>query len=211
MRLLLKVLIVLVVCGVMTSVGVNIYITRQVADRIYTTETTPTRRVALVFGAAVRRDGSLSAILDDRVDAAVELYQTKKVAKLLMSGDNGSNDYDEVSAMKKAAIAKGVPAEDITLDYAGFSTYESCYRAKEIFGVTDPILVTQRYHLTRALYSCRELGLDPVGVALPDFEKYPDLRVSYSVREFFALNKAWLELHLLHPTPKFLGKFEGPI
>jgi vancomycin permeability regulator SanA len=177
----------------------------------YTTENIPSHRVAIVFGAAVRRDGSLSPILLDRVLAGVELLKEGKVEKLLMTGDNGSEDYDEVSAMKKNAVAAGALPEQVVLDYAGFSTYDSCYRAKEIFGVSDAILVTQRFHLTRALYLCRSMGIQADGLAIEDFEKYPNLKTSYTIREFAASYKAWLDITFLKPTPKYLGKFEGPL
>ncbi len=107
----------------------------------------PPQRVAIIFGAGVRPDGSLTWMLADRVQMGVTLYQQGKVDKLLMTGDNSSTNYDEVTAMKRYAVEAGVHAEDITLDYAGFSTYESCYRARAIFGVAQAVLVTQAYHL----------------------------------------------------------------
>lgn len=169
----------------------------------------PHARVALVFGAGVRADGRLSPMLADRVEAAVELYRLGQVQKLLMSGDNSRPDYDEVTAMRRYAVDRGVPERDITLDYAGFSTYESCYRAREIFGVQRAVLVTQRYHLPRAVYTCRALGVDATGVGTADWERYPAVMPRYSFRESLATLKALVDVHVTRPRPTFLGTFEG--
>ena len=171
----------------------------------------PAHRVAIVFGALVYRNGTLSPILQDRVDGGVALYKAGKVQKLLLSGDNHTNDYNEVHDMQLYAIAQGVPSGDITLDYAGFSTYDSCYRAVHIFGLSDAILVTERYHAPRAVYTCRSLGMDAVAYALPDFEKYPDLRVSYSSREYLADIKAWFMTHVTYPEAEIMGQKEPAI
>lgn len=170
----------------------------------------PARRVAIVFGAGVRPDGSLSPLLADRVQAAIALYHSGQASKLLMSGDNGSPDYNEVAAMRRYALARDVPDADITLDYAGFSTYETCYRARAIFGVTQAILVTQRYHLPRALYTCRCLGVDAVGLGTPDWSAYPIAKIGpYAARELLATVKALWDLHITHPLPTWLGRYEG--
>ena len=114
----------------------------------------PTADVAIVFGAGLRRDGRPAAVLHDRVVTAVELYQNGTVKKLLMSGDNRFEYHNEPGAMRNLAVELGVPDEDIVLDYAGRRTYDTCYRAKEIFEVRNAVLVTQRFHLDRALYLC---------------------------------------------------------
>lgn len=169
----------------------------------------PRERVALVFGAGVRGE-RLSRMLAERVNAAIALYQDDKVEKLLMSGDNSSPDYDEVTAMQRYAMARGVPERDITLDYAGFSTYESCFRAKAVFGVDAAVLVTQNFHLPRAVYTCRALGIDAVGLGTPDWGSYRnELMISYTLREAGATLKALLDVHVTHPQPTFLGPFEG--
>jgi len=165
----------------------------------------PSKRVGIVFGALVYPNHTLSPILRDRVDAAIELYHLHRIQKMLMSGDNGRIQYDEVTAMKDYAIHHNVPSSDIILDYAGFDTYDTCYRAHKIFELNEAILVTQRYHLARALYTCRKLGINAVGLALQDFELYPDLQVPYSIREYGADLKAWWQLNVTHPAPKFLG------
>lgn len=166
----------------------------------------PQSSVALVFGAGIRPNGKLTDVLNDRVTTAVELYKIGKVQKLLMSGDNGTKTYDEVSAMKKFAIEKGVNPQDIVLDYAGFDTYDTCYRAKEIFGLQkDVVLVTQGFHLPRALYTCRRLGITSIGIRA---DKHVYLLNLWGVREFLARSKAWLEVEIFHSKPKFLGKKE---
>ncbi|MCC6627287.1 MAG: YdcF family protein [Chloroflexi bacterium] len=170
----------------------------------------PPARVAVVFGAGVRPDGTPSPMLADRIQAAARLYQAGRVQKLLMTGDNGQPDYNEVAAMRRAAIAAGVPAADITLDHAGFSTYESCYRAAAIFGVRAAVLVTQDFHLARAVYTCRQLGVDAVGLGTPDWGVYsPQLMLTYTLREALATLNALWQVHLTQPTPTYLGRFEG--
>lgn len=178
--------------------------------RYYNPDDVPEKRVALVFGAGIRQDGSPSAMLADRVQAAIALYEAGHVRKLLMTGDNSSVYYNEVVAMQRYAVAHGVPMEDITLDYAGFSTYESCYRAREIFGVEHAILVTQNYHLSRAVYTCRRLGIESIGLGTPDWGVYPLRAVSfYTLRETLATFKALWQLHVTRPLPTFLGPYEG--
>ncbi|HYP19563.1 MAG TPA: ElyC/SanA/YdcF family protein, partial [Chloroflexia bacterium] len=117
----------------------------------------PRNHVALVFGAGLRPDGGPSAILEDRVATAADLYKAGKVDKLLMTGDNSQVDYNEVEAMRKAAVSQGVADRDIVLDYAGFNTWDSCYRAREVFSLKEATLVTQRFHLPRALHACNYL------------------------------------------------------
>lgn len=166
----------------------------------------PAERIAIVFGAGVRPDGRLTRMLADRVTAAIELYQQGRIQKLLLTGDNSTSNYDEVTAMKQFAMARGVPAQDITLDYAGFSTYESCYRARAIFGVERAVLVTQRFHLARAVYTCRTLGVTAIGLGTPDWGVYREtLLVQYTLRESLATLKALWEVHVTHPLPTFLG------
>jgi len=180
------------------------------ADRYTRAESVPAKPVAVVFSAGVYADGTPSPMLADRVNGAVELYRQGKIRKLLMTGDNSTQNYDEVSTMKRYAIAQGVSEKDITLDYAGFSTYESCYRAKEIFGVTHAVLVTQRYHLPRAIYTCRQLGIDVLGLGTADWETYGAwIMIPYSLRELISTVKAVWQVNITRPRPTFLGRFEG--
>jgi len=180
----------------------------QTESHIYTdVKAVPTAPVAIVFGALVNPNGTLSPILKDRVDGAIALYKAGTVKKILMTGDNSTATYNEVGAMKTYAVAQGVVDADITLDYAGFSTYDSCYRAKNIFGVSQAVLVTQEYHAPRALYDCRSLGINASAYGVADFSKYPDLRVKYTVREWLADVESMFEVHA-HVLPKFLGPKE---
>ncbi len=191
----------------LSSLYVQLITTRW---RYETTQQVPLEPVAIVFGAGVWADGTPTPMLADRISAAAELYRLGRVQKLLMTGDNSTTYYDEVTAMKRYAIDLGVPDAAITLDYAGFSTYESCYRARDIFGIKKAVLVTQRFHLPRAVYTCRQLGVDAVGLATPDWEIYGHKRIYYyTLREMLASVKALLEVHVLRPLPTFLGPFEG--
>jgi vancomycin permeability regulator SanA len=173
----------------------------------YPPDAVPPAPVALVLGAGLNRDGTPGVVLQDRVRMAVELYETGKVKKILMSGDNSTDYYDEPTAMGDFAIALGVPAEDIVLDYAGRRTYDSCYRAGAIFGVEKVIVVTQYYHLHRALFLCDALGLDAAGVAA-DESVYPRSRyTAWRVREVLASIKACWDIWIAKPLP-ILGERE---
>lgn len=145
----------------------------------------------LVLGASVLPSGQPSGILQDRIDRAVELYHSGAAPKIIMSGDHGTSTYNEVLAMKNYAIEQGVPSEDIFCDHAGFSTYESMYRAKNIFGVESMIVVTQTYHLYRALYSANGLGIDAVGVS-SDYHSYQNQPL-FDLREIPARSKDFFQ------------------
>lgn len=132
--------------------------------RIYDVSQAPARPTAIVFGAAVYRGGRLSTVLRDRMDTAINLYKQGSVGQLLVSGDGLTARYDEPSAMKAYAAQRGVPADDILVDLGGRRTYDSCYRAQQFFDVNEAILVTQAFHLPRALFVCEGLGIDAVGV-----------------------------------------------
>jgi SanA protein len=166
---------------------------------IYAIADVPPRRVAIVFGAGITAGGQPMPALADRVWTAAQLYHAGKASKLLMSGDNRFVDYNEPEAMRQYAIQHGVPDEDIVLDYAGRRTYDTCYRAGHIFEVQEAILVTQWFHLDRALYICDSLGIDAVGVAA-DRRDYLSARYWW-LRELAAVSAAWLDLNFLHPTP----------
>ena len=157
----------------------------------------------LVLGCLVRSDGSLSSMLRDRLVRGVELYQLGAAPKLLMSGDHGRKDYDEVNTMKAYAISEGVPSSDVFMDHAGFSTYESMYRAKDIFVADKIIIVSQEYHLYRALYVARALGLEAYGVAA-DGDNYGG-QTYREVREILARAKDAVYA-LLKPEPKYRGE-----
>lgn len=158
----------------------------------------PQHRVAVVFGAGVR-NGQPSAVLYDRVASAVALYRAGKVEKLLMSGDNRFENYNEPGVMRRAALEMGVRDEDIVLDYAGRSTYDTCYRARDIFGVDRAVLVTQDFHLDRAIFTCRAMGVDAVGLAA-DRRGYRGM-TWFQVRELGATVNAFVELFVTRPAP----------
>ena len=160
----------------------------------------------IVLGCLVRSDGTLSDMLCDRVERGIEVYELmaqKSGSKLLMSGDHGTVEYDEVNAMKQYAIEKGIDSEQIFMDHAGFSTYESIYRAKEIFGAERVVIITQEYHLYRALYIADALGLEAYGVA-SDQRTYSG-QTMRDVREILARNKDFLT-SLFKPKPTYLGE-----
>ena len=183
------------------------WVDQRYKRRIYALADVPPRKVAIVFGAGITADGRPTTALADRVWTAAQLYQAGVVEKLLFSGDNRTVDYNEPEAMRRYALAQGVPEADIVLDYAGRRTYDTCYRAGYIFGVKDAILVTQWFHLDRALYICDRLGIDAVGVAA-DRRDYRAARFWW-LRELAAVTRAWFDLNVLRPTP-VLGK-EEPI
>ncbi|MGE5642000.1 MAG: vancomycin high temperature exclusion protein [Byssovorax cruenta] len=173
----------------------------KASSQTFSKEDAPVRRVAIVFGAEVKRDGTPSAVLRDRIETAVTLYKTGKVEKLLMSGDNRFVDYNEPESMRQYALTLGVPDADIVLDYAGRRTYDTCYRAKEIFGVNSAILVTQGFHLPRALFLCKAFGMDALGVAADNYYYLKRLRLYWNVRELFASIQSVGDVYLLKPLP----------
>jgi len=171
------------------------------AFRTYSVDNVPADRVAIVFGAGIRRDGAPTAVLRDRVETAVRLYRAGKVEKLLMSGDNRFVDYNEPESMRQHARSLGVPDEAIVLDYAGRRTYDTCYRAKTIFGVESAILVTQRFHLSRALFTCNALGLKAVGVEANNYYYLKRSRLYWNIREQFATITAFWDVYFKKPLP----------
>ncbi len=161
----------------------------------------PENHVAMVFGAGLNQAGGPSAILYDRVATAADLYKAGKVQKLLMTGDNSAVNYNEVEAMRQTALGLGVPDNDIVLDYAGFNSWDSCYRAREVFGLTSATLVTQQFHLPRALFGCNYLHVKSVGVIA---DRQPYSTVYNEAREYLGvMGLAWRML--VNDQPKFLG------
>lgn len=156
----------------------------------------------MVLGASIHADGTPSDMLRDRLDVGVALYRAGAAPKLLLTGDNGQIEYNEVEAMLEYVLAAGVPAEDVFLDHAGFSTYESVYRAKAIFGVDRMIVSTQRYHLFRALYGCRAMGIEAMGAGA-DQQVYGGNKFR-EAREVLARDKDLVKWQI-KPEPTFLG------
>lgn len=157
----------------------------------------------LVLGCRVHEDGSPSLMLADRLEKGIELYESGASARLLMSGDHGRSEYDEVNTMKAFAVGQGVPSEVVFMDHAGFSTYDSIYRVKDVFQAEKIIVVSQEYHLPRALYIAERLGLDAYGVAAADISYQGE--TYRSVREAAARGKDFL-LAWVQPQPKYLGE-----
>jgi len=185
----------------------RILFVQNASPQTFTKENVPTRRVAIVFGAQVRRNGTPSVVLRDRIETAVALYKNGKVEKLLMSGDNRFADYNEPESMRQYALTLGVPDADIVLDYAGRRTYDTCYRAKEIFGVSSAILVTQGFHMPRALFLCKTFGIDAVGVTSENYYYLKRLRLYWNMRELLASVQSVLDVYLFKPLP-ILGEPE---
>ncbi|MDD3169289.1 MAG: ElyC/SanA/YdcF family protein [Eubacteriales bacterium] len=156
----------------------------------------------LVLGAGLKSDGTPNHMLQDRLDKGIALYKSGAAPKLLLSGDNGQIEYDEVNAMKEYALNAGIPSENIFMDHAGFSTYESMYRAREIFLVEKAIIITQRYHQYRALYTARGFGIEGYGV-VPEAGTYPGQNYR-ELRELLARNKDFFKM-MVKPEPAYLG------
>lgn len=177
------------------------------SGKVFTAAEVPASRAAVVFGAGLQRDGTPSPVLKDLVAAAVQLYNLGKVEKILMSGDNRFLDYNEPAAMKTYAISLGVPEDAIVLDYAGRRTYDTCYRAKHIFGLQEALLVTQKFHLPRAIFTCQALGMHVSGVTA-DLRDYNTHSVRYwNIRELPATLVALWQVWVSHPLP-VLGDLE---
>ena len=175
--------------------------------RIYSISTVPAKRVAIVFGAGLWKDGRPTPVLRDRVATAAELYRLGKVEKLLMSGDNRFIYHNEPEAMRQYALSLGIPDEDIVLDYAGRRTYDTCYRSRSIFGVQEAILVTQAFHLPRAIYTCNMLNLPAVGVNADQRQYRKRSLIYWHAREIPATLAALWEVHAIRPIP-ILGEPE---
>lgn len=152
----------------------------------------------VVLGASVYADGTPSGILQDRLDDGIALYFAGVAPKIIMSGDNGTASYNEVRVMKQYAIARGVPSEDIFCDHAGFSTYESMYRARYVFGCERIVVATQTYHLYRALWSAKSLGMQATGVP-SDYREYQK-QLQYDIREIPARTKDFFKALLRVPS-----------
>lgn len=203
---LLAVLLILALAGGLLVLGIDLGVRASVKDRILTQEEAAKLSdidCIIVLGCKVGADGTLSHMLEDRLKQGVALYELGAAPKLLMSGDHGTVGYDEVNAMKGYAVEQGVPSEDVFMDHAGFSTYETVYRARDVFCADRVLLVTQEYHLHRALYIAKELGLEAYGVAA-DYRTYYG-QLSRDVRELLARVKDF-GMCILQPEPTYLGE-----
>ncbi|MGZ5245190.1 MAG: SanA/YdcF family protein [Bacteroidia bacterium] len=199
----------IVIASVLFIASLLIYshIHKSAKPHIYqSAEMLPQKQVALVLGARVYSNGSLSRMMQDRADQGIALYKSGKVEKILVSGDHGTKQYDEVNTIRNYMIKQGIPAEDIFMDHAGFDTYSSMYRARDVFKVKSLIVVTQEFHLPRAIFLAQQLGLDACGL-VADAQQYTARSRRFSaVREVPACVKAFLEGSIFQPEPHFLGE-----
>jgi len=193
--------------GTLATAGPALYVRHTTQSHRYAVGDVPNAPVALVFGAGIRGSAP-SPFLRQRLDLAVELYRAGRVRGLLMSGDHGRTDHDEVAVMTAYAVAQGVPASVIGQDHAGFDTYDSCYRAKAIFGVDRAIIVTQDFHVARAVYLCRRLGVEAYGVGVDSARDYPGHTRKFAAREVLSTTKAVWQAVVTRPEPRFLGPHE---
>ena len=200
---LIGIILCLTLLGSLAVAGINIYMYTDGSRRLRTeADSFENADCILVLGCKVHPDGRLSHMLEDRLKRGVALYKAGAAPKLLMSGDHGQVSYNEVEAMKQYAIEQGVPSEDIFMDHAGFSTYESLYRARDIFQVKRVIIVTQEYHLYRALHVAKALGMESWGVA-SDYRTYSG-QLSRDIREVLARVKDF-GISVFQPKPTYLG------
>ncbi len=210
---MLKILtVVLCIClglgllGCLAIFGINGIVTGTTRDNILSPEEAANLQdvdCILVLGCGLREDGSPSDMLHDRLQRAVELFQAGAAPKLLMTGDHGRTNYDEVNAMKSYAVEAGISPTDVFMDHAGFSTYESIYRAKAIFQAEKIIIVTQEYHLYRALYIAEQFGLEAYGVS-SDYRVYWN-QTARDIREVLARVKDFA-ISIFKPEPTYLGE-----
>lgn len=183
---------------------INLYVVLKVGNRILNKneyQKIKDAQCIIVLGGGINGNNP-SPLLQDRLDKAIEIYKLGLAPKIIMSGDHGNNNHDEVNVMKNYAIKNGVPSEDIFMDHAGFSTYDTMYRAKNIFGVEKAIIVTQKYHLYRSIYIAEKLGIDAYGVAAEDIKH--KFRIYREVREVLARDKDVLKC-IFKPKSKYLG------
>ena len=203
---IILVLLCLALLGGMAVLGINGYVKKSTAGQILSPEAAselPDVDCILVLGCFVHDSGRPSDMLADRLRRGIALYNSGAAPKLLMSGDHGREGYNEVKAMKLEAMGEGIPSEDIFMDHAGFSTYESIFRARDVFAARKIIIVTQEYHLYRALYIANALGLEAYGVA-SDYHTYVG-QLNREVREILARNKGFVT-SIVKPYPTYLGK-----
>ena len=208
-KAILKVFIIFVAAGMSVALiigALNLIMLGGASERILSQE--EASKLAnvdciVILGCLVKADGTPSDMLEDRLKTGIYLYEAGVSPKILMSGDHGQREYNEVGTMKAFAIAAGVPSEDVFMDHAGFSTYESIYRAKEIFGAKKIVIVTQEYHLTRAIYIAEALGLEAYGVPA-DIRTYRN-QIVRDVRELLARAKDFVYT-VARPEPTYLGE-----
>ena len=205
MKKVLKYLLIVLICLMLLVFSLNIYVTSSTKKQIVNKNDYSKLNdidCIVVLGAGIWGDKP-SPLLQDRLDTAISLYENNVSSKIIMTGDHGRKNYDEVNIMKDYTIKNGIKSEDIFMDHAGFSTYESIYRAKEIFKAKKIVIVTQKYHLYRALYIANQLGIEAYGVEA-DIRKYPR-QIYREFREILARNKDFFKC-IIKPKPTYLGE-----
>lgn len=208
-KTILKIIVILFLClgavGIISLIGINGYVKASVKKRIITSsDATKLKNVdcILILGAGINKKNKPSPMLMDRLNYGIKLYKAGVSDKIIVSGDHGRKNYDEVGVMKQYAIDAGVPSDDIFMDHAGFSTYESLYRARDIFKAKKIIVVTQKYHMYRALYDGKGLGLEVYGVA--SNPRYYRGQSKRDLREILARVKDFIYI-IAKPKPTYLG------
>ena len=199
------ILLLLPLIGIAAFVSIIFYIDKYAKKYIFTDLTQiPEADAILVLGAFVIENERPSNVLADRLNNALVLYNAGKAPRIILSGDHGAKYYNEVGVMRDYLLERGVPREDLFLDHAGFNTYDSMYRARDIFGAESLIISTQQFHISRAVYIARRLGIEAYG--------YPDTRWldfyerRYGLRERFAKVKAFIDVEITRRKPRFLGE-----
>jgi vancomycin permeability regulator SanA len=205
-RFLMKFLMVLGVTGLCVLLLPRLITGLYALNKIHQKEDAPRERLAIVFGAGLQRDGTPTPILRDRVETAAALYFEGKVEKILMSGDNRFVDYNEPESMRQYALSLGIPNSVIVLDYAGRRTYDTCYRAKAIFGAESALLITQKFHLPRALFLCNSLGLKAEGVDAKNRKYWYGSLLVWNFREQLATVAAFWDVYFNNPIPVLGGQ-----
>lgn len=190
------------ILGVVAVCGINSYVCARAEPFFTTQEEAPVCDAILILGSLVYQSGAPSPVLTARLEHGLALYRAGKAPKILLSGDHGTKTYDEVNAMRDWLTARGVPLQDVFMDHAGFNTYDSMYRARDIFQIKTVLVVTQQFHMSRSLYIARALGLEAYGVAAPDLALY-NMRYN-NLREALARVKSFAET-AVHRKPKYLG------
>ena len=205
MKKIFKILIAIAIIGVILVLSINFYVIGTVKEKMIKDDDYSSLKnmdCILILGAGIWGD-SPSPMLQERLDEGIKLYNEGVAPKIIMSGDHGREGYDEVNIMKEYAINKGIPSEDIFMDHAGFSTYESIYRAKEIFDADNIVIVTQEYHLYRALYIADKLDINAYGIN-SDPRQYSG-QLFREIREVLARNKDFINC-VIKPEPTYLGE-----
>ena len=198
-----RLLVLIVVLAIVALVGIQLYVVNVAKPYLLpNAQSAPQCDAIMVLGAKVYNNGNPSSVLADRLNLACELYAQGKAPKILVSGDHGHIDYDEVNTMRDYLVEKGIPIEDIFMDHAGFNTYDSMYRAKAIFGIKRLLVCTQDFHISRSIYLAHELGIEAYGYPCQDKTVYK--RTLLYLREYLARTKAVYDV-VISRGPKYLG------